>query len=139
MKYFTPELEDLHLGYECEFSESEEFEFELTNLDADELNFLTKHLYERGELEGLPDYIRVPYLTKEQIESEGWVFSKEINDGYIFNNLEKNYMMGYNVNTKEITILTRDPSHKHYYAQSSFKGNCKCINEFRKIIKLLGI
>jgi len=67
--------------------------------------------------------IRIPYLTKEQIEAEGWKlrgseFSKNI----------------YKCNYDETKLIIWEISGDILY-----KGNCKCINQFKLITKLLKI
>jgi hypothetical protein len=83
--------------------------------------------------------VRVPYLTKEQIEAEGWTFGGyQCNEDKIY---DKNlYMLNYNEKTKQAILLIRDPaSVPDYYLEPSFRGECKDINTLRTICKLLGI
>jgi hypothetical protein len=143
-KYFTPDIEDIHVGYEYE---------QLIN------QVWTKEIFAKGSY--LPENIdllhwahscilnknlRVPYLTKEQIEPEGWeliqIYPKE---SCIFQK-----------GTKEDGCeLTCDfTEHKVHFTKLYFYSlddeytrtkltwrslECKDINTFRKIIKLLEI
>lgn len=53
---------------------------------------------------------------------------------------KENYMMSYATDTNKIVFLIRDPSLvKDYYLEPTFRGECKDINTFRKIVKLLKI
>src|SRR6187431_2955175 len=75
-KYFTPSIEDIRVGYECELLifnwKKDKGEWiptvlEITNFD---------HESEAWALS--LNIIRVPYLTKEQIEAEGWESVNEL-------------------------------------------------------------
>jgi hypothetical protein len=54
-KYFTPDIEDLRVGYECDLLGSK-----IVIEDRHDLDLSFDHP------------LRTPYLTKEQIEAEGW-------------------------------------------------------------------
>ena len=147
-KYFTPDIEDLCIGYECEYNFARAYtdEFDFVKIGykdvtpgkggyTDELTHMI-HLIDDGAAA-----IRVPYLTKEQIENEGW---KE----NILNNNEKALLL-FSKNGYELRI------YKDYICRFSnlivgagimpnwdkvlFEGKCKDINTFRKICKLLEI
>ena len=75
--------------------------------------------------------IRVPYLTKEQIEAEGWTKEKSY---FIKNNI---YLF---FEDKFLVIDSGNPfSWEAIDSEILFKGKCKDINTFRKICKLLEI
>lgn len=144
-KYFTPDIEDIHVGYECEIKE--EIWQKLIVDKYMQLNALNKQI--------LANIIRVPFLTQEQIEAEGWTqaiteYHGDINYenmSVIFTKENVNYMLGYNFTTKLLSLMVRDPSLKsgikgqyvEYYKTPRFNGTCKDINTFRKICKLLEI
>ncbi len=123
-KYFTPDTEDIRVGYECEVFTNKEIE----KFDKGEwkpyavgTNIIDVILKDKD----LSKTIRVPYLTKEQIEADGW-----------------NYAIGKNrLYQKDATVdLLND--HTIVISQNqmvSFCGECKDINTFRYITKLLGI
>jgi len=123
-KYFTPDIEDLHIGYECELKETHSWD--ITVLDEDHvvgIIYLKKRHYYG---------VRVPYLTKEQIEAEGWELLSEdkylqfIKPGYSISYVEKLHLL--------IVIVLEEKQSNVIYS-----GKCKDINTFRKISKLLGI
>ena len=72
-KYFYPDIEDIRIGYEFEFQEvpkgwhtmilslTEDIEKREYNVS---MNMMKYHIDRNN--------IRVPYLTNEQIEAEGW-------------------------------------------------------------------
>ena len=70
--YFVPDIEDIRVGYECEIKPtgSEELDWMPYVINGD-----TAFKYYKTKGKGATS-IRVPYLTKEQIEAEGWVFDK---------------------------------------------------------------
>jgi hypothetical protein len=124
-KYFTPDIEDLCIGYECEL---------LMNTDVSILNPTSNapefkpFIFEKNKIElliELYDSIRVPYLTKEQIEAEGWVYVS-MDMCWIKNGIELYFQKD-----NKIEILDQP--------NFLFQGECKDINTFRKIIKLLNI
>ena len=81
---------------------------------------------------------RVPYLTKEQIEAEGWEFIKhhaEI-EGYEFEKDEYSLYVEFDFRGE---IYLKIYSGEHYDEFNYFSGKCKDINTFRKICKLLEI
>lgn len=119
-KYFTPDIEDIHAGYECE----------LLIYDKWEPNIVKPYTALESVVRCIKDQIiRVPYLTKEQIEAEGW-------EEHSSNFFKKDLIM-LQIDLEEYNILIRKGS--WFPEETLFKGNCKDINTFRKIIKLLNI
>lgn len=138
-KYFTPDIEDLCIGYECEYNfakaYTDEFNFVKIGYKDNEgyTNELSDmiHLIDDGAAE-----IRVPYLTKEQIEAEGWEHDEKYNDIKHFykNEIYLRLYIGYHYDEvifHNISIFSD--------GGILFRGECKDINTFRKICKLLGI
>ena len=145
-KYFTPDIEDIHIGYELEVN----YNFKLNDI------FHKKIIDSFEELSDIyarmpgDCVIRIPYLTKEQIEAEGWEYVKNTNTVdvdicHIFN--RNNYMLGWFTLINKIALLVRDPSKAfnkngiliEYNNTERYTGSCRDINTFRKIIKLLRI
>ena len=131
-KYFTPEMQDFYLEYEFELQTNKGWKKGIfPNLIEEEPdNFGLVEKYKHDIFMKLAHAItRVPYLTKEQIENEGWKFTKQINNKLYFEKgafvltFEDNYI---NIdNTKGMDI--------------GYWGKCKDINTFRYLIKLLEI
>lgn len=151
-KYFIPDITEIRVGYEGEINwnlgyENKyiPFKVKIQNEDfayTDEISNIINAV-DDGYAE-----VRTPYLTKEQIEAEGWtsfisVYNNEVsleNMHYIFVNEKSNYMLGWYFNTNQLAILVKDPSLvKDYYTSPTFRGECKDINTLRLICKLLGI
>jgi len=151
-KYYIPEIKDLHVGYECEIQDAPIIESNWT-FPTDRYTVrtniwysgkLTYHAIENiyKSVRSLKD-IRVPYLTREQIEKEGWLLSQDsiLTDDFgisIFGiNALKNKSIDYTPKNHKLVIKTYlyNPEAPEYL----FYGICKSINEFRTIIKLLNI
>jgi len=132
-QYYTPEIEDFRVGYEYERLNDKTW-----NKETLESHMLyTPNIGEACDseiteiLRDLHDNkIRVPYLTKEQIKAEGWELRTE---GYSRNFYEKG----------EESLLVHHVGHWIIITDLSeeqiYKGDCKSINEFRTIMKLLNI
>jgi hypothetical protein len=142
-KYFVPDIEDLHIGYEFEIINN----FGLFEVDEDTIPW-TRHILKEGDIHAAyDDYtfleicvqylnsnrLRVPYLTKEQVEAEGWVFHSQGNSGGIF------YLLFKNSFRVTIWIDSLEIEFEESEGNTLFYGECKDINTFRKICKLLNI
>jgi hypothetical protein len=131
-KYFTPDIEDIHVGYECEL---------LMNTNVSILNPTSNapefkpFIFEKNKIElliELYDSIRVPYLTKEQIEAEGWKFDYNLGDFDY-------YIKTVNNTEYELEFCYKERININIWKRTLYHGECKDINTFRKIIKLLEI
>jgi len=142
-KYFTPSIEDIRVGYECELG-SYTYDFTSGSSKATEV-WETKVLNAvdvatKIQIKPILDtvrnaetiWLRVPYLTKEQIEAEGW--KARGSEGYYYKKCNKVVYLPNNNNIMLITQFTERPLENEI-----FKGECKDINTFRYICKLLGI
>ena len=117
-KYFTPDIEDIHAGYECE----------LLIYDKWEPNIVKPYTALESVVKCIKDkVIRVPYLTKEQIEAEGWKHSEK--DCFNYND---RWMCSWYPEYNRMEFCDDEN-------ENGFAGECKDINTFRKIIKLLNI
>lgn len=136
-EYYTPNIEDFHVGYEYECLElrrddskiKDWVKWKLLNSPTEFKRILDKYF------NSIPTDIRVPYLTKEQIEREGWKETSEYNYKKINSNITMYYGKDHYlwIMHPAITELGEE------YKANSFKGNCPSINEFRIICKLLNI
>jgi hypothetical protein len=132
-KYFFPENEEIYLGYECEVfqlrSKDEDGEYRnkwyphIVELESDDYSYLYSTIMLSSEYRPL----RTPYLTKEQLEAEGWEF-------YAENNSDSTSW--YFTKGKEEMIYDFV---NHKVSFNSREMMCKDINTFRKICKLLEI
>lgn len=145
-EYFIPNIEDLRVGYEYERQYTTNI---WINEVIEEWDFRTPQLREPCDsniTEILRDLnsnkIRVPYLTKQQIEAEGWIYTKynpaiNLHEFRKVINNHSWYTLDYFDDCKNI-IITK------YWTNGDddmdlFNGECKDINTFRYICKLLNI
>lgn len=154
MKYFTPSIEDIRIGYECEIH---------TNSSLGWVKLIVQNkiskdtIIPKGYNSIVPsilyDYyeqnkIRVPYLTKEQIESEGWVYEGAKGYNLFGYDVEQGFHNAFEKGNYIIQGRSLTPSSHHLKifdtsngegAMCIYEGDCKDINTFRYICKLLGI
>lgn len=132
-KYFVPEISDFCIGYEFEtiYLKSVWTKESLNIMDAG-------WFFECYHNDAVPTEFRVPYLTKEQIEAEGF---KLIENELIWcPGLKFIHIPFYKDNIwcylgwDNFIWIGVDKGKNCLYT-----GECKDINTFRKIIKLLGI
>ncbi len=138
--HFTPELEDLHVGYECERQLDGKWIPYVFSKEEDWRSFHNRSIKFWDTFKTL---IRTPYITKEQIEAEGWkdkegngvVFFKTYEDGSYY------YFKFWNGDNRDDVLVGKyTPSKKDNVWSLSckeiiFKGECKDINMFRLLIK----
>lgn len=149
-KYYIPSIEDIHVGYECEVYGQTTTKL-IKNIDFHKVVVgLHMEVGKKVGINQIPNllkkgYIKVPYLTKEQIEKEGWI---EDNDHPLFRGLLKlltdkaTYWLRINVHNIVIIRYTKVERNNVWEMQQRsvvYDGKCPSINEFRKIEKLLGI
>ncbi len=134
-KYFTPDISDIRVGYECEIQVEATSDGGKTFVPEWRTDRVGRGTYILGMFDA--GKVRVPYLTAEQIEKEGWVDDGTIQgDVYRMNKLP--YMLVHCPVTRKLSIFeftaVLDEEDK-----CLFYGECKDINTFRYICKLLGI
>ncbi len=132
MMYYTPEITDFRVGYECEAN------ITVFKLDEGWMPYTLKGIGpEVIHYHSLGVY-RTPYITKEDIENEGWEhqckvgrsifrFTKQTGCVYKFTNI------GLQIDFDNYQIEIYQGS------KTYFMGNCPSINELRTIQKLLQI
>ena len=123
-KYYVPNIEDIRIGYEIEGKAygGEELWFKLIINAPNWADMLCSK--DCDGIYTLPsDIYRVPFLTKEQIEQEGYRTDHISDTGMYFF-------------FDDITHVLKICD---YNGDMSYNGECKSINEFRYICKLLKI
>ena len=125
-KYFTPDITDIHVGYELEIRQGNMWKSDKVQSNDCFCDFVDMDGY------------RVPYLTKEQIEAEGWEFIKHHagTEGYDFEKDEYSLYVDFDFRGE---VYLKIYSGGYYNEFNYFSGKCKDINNFRKICKLLEI
>jgi hypothetical protein len=136
-EYFIPEISDFYFGYEFEYQAPDKKWHKCTYHmnNTDKLNFIYIGV---SNLQSLIDKeeIRVPYLTKEQLETEGWKYDEKYNDEKHFYKDETYLKLYIGYQHEEIIFHNISIFNANGVL---FRGECKCINDFRKICKLLEI
>jgi hypothetical protein len=125
-KYYTPKIEEFHVGFEYEFvdGDSEDWEKDIISSKYD-LKEVMGNLFLN---------FRVKYLDREDIESLGFKFDKfwireEKGSIYLFNF----YGLTYFNSTRTIKIWLRDTD------ECIFAGTIKNKSELKRLLKQLGI
>jgi len=134
-KYYIPDIGDLHIGYEGEINWNRAYEtsfipFKIRIQDedfayTDEISDIINAV-DDGYAE-----IRTSYLTKEQIEAEGWKKQYKKGTWRVYQKYPIHIVLMYDEEKHELSI---DNDFMILY-----QGECKSINEFRYICKLLKI
>lgn len=141
-KYFVPHVEDLHIGYESEIHRHylggnpywEPIVFKVEEIETN------RGSYDFLDMGG---GYRTKYLDKEAIEAEGWVYGgtyAEIQTykiGDIWQDDGKSGFLNYDPINHILKITTTDKGFNQEGPNNSIKfhGECKSINEFRKIMQ----
>lgn len=137
--YYTPSIEDIHVGYECEIYNANSEWFPITITLGHIFNDLL--FYTRDISKELTNLFRTPYLTKEQIEEEGWLYKN--NSGLLaFQRTKPELHSAKRINNELVFLKYNLNNHQLTFMKNSgiiYDGVCPSINEFRKIVKLLGI
>lgn len=149
MKYYQPELEEFHVGFEYDFLEQHGSPNEkwvskvLTEIsDGEDDMYLgnTLHAIEKYERVYLRNAVRVKYLDEQDIEDLGWILEKTIYSGmrhkelrYILNNM---YLSFY-PDIKHCCI--HNGKEDYFESWGYFSGQIKNKSELRKLMKQLGI
>lgn len=127
-KYYTPEIEEFHVGFEYERCD-------------DGYNWI-KDTYPRAaehiRLKNLIPYTRVKYLDREDIESLGWVY-KETSDGgfdYYWDKHTMRHSILYSEKSKRTVITLWDRSRLEDH--TAFIGKIKNKSELKKVLKMIG-
>jgi hypothetical protein len=132
-KYFTPDIEDLCIGYELEMNWNRAYEEKWVpikiSIQDEEFTYTDEISDIVNALDDGMSEARTAFLTKEQIEAEGW---KETISHGVYQKGE--FKLGYLWNTEEPPQIWIDYIHFRKY-----EAECKSINEFRYICKLLKI
>lgn len=127
-KYYTPELEEFHVGFEYEVQSIENAHWGKVICSSgfgafdDDINDLEE------------ERIRVKYLDKADIESLGFKFLKLTEVSFskdkvtplaqVYEKTDLNILMIYYYHSNRISIATRDPSLNDFYMQFNRDNFC---------------
>ena len=162
-QYFTPSIEDIRVGYECEYLDKRYIREDSDTIYKEhwitpKINWSNITLYSGEILKGL---VRVPYLTKRQIETEGWEYIGGKLLSSAVQEFKKHsgtydkeddmtgseYQLFYSTGSKNLSIsrytINFGKADKPYPGTGDpgciFFGECKSINEFKTLMKWLKI
>jgi len=159
MKYYTPELEEFHIGFEYDFLEQHGSPNEkwvsktLTEIsDGEDDMYLgnTLHAIEKYERVYLRNAIRVKYLDEQDIKDLGWEVVGESKSPFtdkIYTTFKITHEIGFNTGSDYYLVLTENNRIEitvfEYSSYGGDKGNLfltiKNKGELKKLMKQLGI
>lgn len=138
-KYYTPEIEEFHIGFEYEVFETP-FGKNKGNWNKSILN--TPQYFQSINWKWIAENlekIRVKYLDKEDIESLGFIFDKTSKEGQ-WKFFKNNICLFYRPETKELGTFTVDPSKSDFmikYSRDNKMISFLIIKNKSELIKLL--
>lgn len=145
-KYYIPDIEDIHIGYEGEILIDK---WEPFVLDKERVDHYSKWGGDACDIDDIFSHlkygqIRTKYLTKKDIESEGWEIFKEHkydDRNYKYPEIGKIYTKGnkYLSFYESINEIEIHNNEEYSDRQTWYDGKCKSINELKTISKLLNI
>ena len=172
LKYFQPEISDIRVGYECEIYTMNTGGLMIMDMSDGEKSetICEPHIKCWGSVKCGTDIwnernpkdiyeliknnqIRTEYLTKKQIESEGWIFRIKSTDLWFESDMEKasslqefygykcyKLFLNYGLHDQKMKITADFTGGKNFNTSDTlFEGFCPSINELRTICKLLNI
>lgn len=144
-KYYTPKIEEFHVGFEYEKlyrNIKEQWWVDSIWKPNDSVhNFFNLQVPRAYKI---PESIRVKYLDKEDIESLGWVYDKTSTNGEL-KFVKDNIMLYYRPKTKELGTFTLDPSKSDFFSKYSVDNKqvkfliIKNKSELKVLLKQLNI
>ena len=129
IKYFVPQIEDIRVGYECEtYATFFNVDMNVQRQEWTKLQLIPNAVKSIISKDVPIDKVRTPYLTKKQIEAEGWKFDYGLMD-HMFFSKECAALVWFG---RSNSIEVQQPANLVVY-----NGHCPSINEFRYITKKL--
>lgn len=155
-KYFTPDIEDIRVGYEGWY-----FNSCMDELGVPELNYARweKTILNKGQVETILKYgvreFKSAYLTKEQIESCGFTLKAKSIDSWFQINEDKrfdtdlqnfcgykcyNVFLNYGFHDYRLKIKADFSGGADFdKAETLYDGECRCINQLKQILKQIHV
>jgi len=162
-KYYTPDISDLFIGYECEFRfrDTDNWVKEIISVNTD-LLYLQDVMKERIGKQG---GVRTKCLDKEDIKNENWEFKPKGLCNWFEKLMPEGYFLDIEANKEDKKYLEINYCWEYWYKKDSFwlgyygtniaiiqntsgdlkdnqikySGKCLSINELKKIMKYLNI
>jgi len=128
-KYYTPTIEEFHVGFEYEAL------WGIENIDGE---WLKETFSEKSSISSLEEKVRVKLLDREDAESLGWIFDNNLSIGFI--NLENRYSYSIaGVYGTEYDSISISEINEKGIIQFLFHGKIKNKSELQKLLTQLGI
>jgi hypothetical protein len=129
-KYYTPEIEDIRIGYICEIKSKGIWSPYIMDTYG-QLQTAWSALT-TPRMDGT--HLRTEYLTSTQIESEGWKHEVANNNNSVHLFTKGEISLIYSEQSKFLEIFAEKESDCD---REFYNGKCPSINEFRTICKLI--
>ena len=140
-KYYTPYLSDFYDGYILEYKndmQTNKWEHQIFDSDMSGIIYSTWE-HESGKY--FRDHIRTKYLDQSDIESCGWIKDWDENSSYsdCYKLITKSDISGQSDDEWVLWQYDKIVSIDNELSNRCFEGECKSINELRKIMNWLKI
>lgn len=130
-KYYTPTIEEFHVGFECEYTNGRMQNWMQTTIQFAPSDNFFKHFF-------LTNEIRVKCLDREDAGSLGWIFDNNFSIGFI--RLENGYSYSIaGIYGTEYDSISISEINEKGIIQFLFHGRIKNKSELQKLLVQLGI
>jgi len=145
-KYYTPEIEEFHVGFEYEYRGVLAGDWENITTEQEDFSIMFDDF--EHEMDGkFNELYRVKKLDQEDIESLGWKRQTQYAESYvIFENKDSvdnktDWMISYDKTDNRAVIeqVRWSPSGMGWKKREVFVGTIKNKSELRRLMKQLGI
>lgn len=146
-KYYTPDITEFHVGFECEFfNNMQDKVWNKVSCDTDHLA-IAFTCFEEGSVEWddhISQTFRVKYLDRSDVELLGWELDKERKNPFYVDVYEHkdNKLLVFRLATRGTKILITVSSENFVGGMEEntvFEGKCKNTSELKKLMKQLNI
>jgi len=139
-KYYTPEIEEFHVGFEFEsnyISFSKDGNWTKVILGKNDINYEEISWFYTSYIgDAVPTEFRVKHLDREDIESLGWEHTGGKMSPGATQYYEKNGMsLDYSENNKILSIY----SERYNWETCKFDGTVRNKSELKKVLKMIGV
>lgn len=137
-KYYTPTLEEIHVGLECEWQSKIRGEaWNKQVFDVDLVSIAYDTLEHDDIEEPFSDQFRIKYLDENDLIELGWEFDSVVEGDYFYvrgNMIEGNYFL----TTQDYRFFYINPG-AGVKKDESFVGQVKNKTEMKKLMEMLNI
>ena len=141
-KYYTPDISELHIGYECQlFVPKSTDPFVLGGYYDVWVQMSFTKPWRIADVQKGESQVRTKYLDQSDIESCGWIKDWDEDSNYTgcYKLLIKSDIIGQSEDNWELWHYDKIVSINNELSNRCFDGFCPSINELRTIMKFLKI